>query len=199
MKWTDDGFKRIVDAAKRGRETQRKKFLEKYNNDPVYCLYCNEILPYAKRKNKFCNHTCAGFYNNKNNKHIIKEKFCLNCGFAITGKGKKFCSTKCDNEYTFKQREDVFNKRGILSIRTIKKILKRKHGHKCQTCKNDSWNNKPIPLEIEHKDGNSDNNMPENLELICPNCHAQTDTYKSKNKGKGRYYRRIRYSEGKSY
>ena len=61
------------------------------------------------------------------------------------------------------------------------------------------WNKKPIPLEVEHNDGNSDNNLMKNLSLICPNCHAQTPTYKGKNKGHGRYSRRLRYQEGKSY
>jgi 5-methylcytosine-specific restriction endonuclease McrA len=41
----------------------------------------------------------------------------------------------------------------------------------------------PIPLELEHKDGNCTNHNIENLELLCPNCHALTDTYRGKNKG----------------
>src|SRR6266540_5330922 len=39
----------------------------------------------------------------------------------------------------------------------------------------------------------------DNLRLICPNCHAQTETYKAKNMGRGRHYRRERYAKGKSY
>ena len=58
---------------------------------------------------------------------------------------------------------------------------------------------KKIVFELEHKDGNSENNQPENLCLICPNCHSQTDTYKNRNKGNGRFKRRQRYAEGKSY
>ena len=54
-------------------------------------------------------------------------------------------------------------------------------------------------MELEHKDGNSSNNSLDNVCLLCPNCHSQTDTYKNKNKGNGRHYRRLRYSEGKSY
>ena len=61
------------------------------------------------------------------------------------------------------------------------------------------WNNKKIVLELEHKDGNSENNDLVNLELLCPNCHSQTPTYKAKNKGKGRHSRRERYKDGKSY
>jgi 5-methylcytosine-specific restriction endonuclease McrA len=54
-------------------------------------------------------------------------------------------------------------------------------------------------LELEHKDGNSDNNIEDNLELLCPNCHSQSPTYKAKNVGNGRHYRRQLYAKGKSF
>jgi hypothetical protein len=44
----------------------------------------------------------------------------------------------------------------------------------------------PINLEIDHKDGDPYNNHHSNLRLICPNCHSQTNTFKNRNKGKGR-------------
>ncbi len=54
--------------------------------------------------------------------------------------------------------------------------------HKCEKCNNTEWNNLPIPLELDHIDGNSFNHKLENLRLLCPNCHAQTPTYRSKNR-----------------
>lgn len=54
--------------------------------------------------------------------------------------------------------------------------------HKCEECNLKEWNNKPIPIELEHIDGNGRNNLLENLKLLCPNCHAQTPTYRGKNK-----------------
>jgi hypothetical protein len=50
--------------------------------------------------------------------------------------------------------------------------------HKCYCCNNTLWNNKPISLELEHLDGNHYNNNLNNLTLLCPNCHAQTTTYR---------------------
>ena len=55
-------------------------------------------------------------------------------------------------------------------------------GHKCECCGLSEWNNKPIPLQLHHKDGDHYNNELDNLELLCPNCHAQTDSYCGKNK-----------------
>ncbi len=53
--------------------------------------------------------------------------------------------------------------------------------HACMKCGSTEWNGEPIPLELEHRDGDHSNNNFENLELLCPNCHAQTDTYRGKN------------------
>ena len=54
-------------------------------------------------------------------------------------------------------------------------------GHKCECCGLSEWNNKPITLEIHHKDGDHLNNVLDNLQLLCPNCHSQTDNWRGKN------------------
>lgn len=54
-------------------------------------------------------------------------------------------------------------------------------GHKCECCGLESWLNKPIPLEVHHIDGDRLNNELENLQLLCPNCHALTNNYRGKN------------------
>lgn len=53
---------------------------------------------------------------------------------------------------------------------------------KCERCGITEWMGKPVQFDLEHKDGNSSNHSYENLEILCPNCHSQTDTYKSKNR-----------------
>ena len=50
----------------------------------------------------------------------------------------------------------------------------------CSICGIESWNNIPIKLELDHIDGNRVNHEYSNLRLLCPNCHSQTDTYRSK-------------------
>jgi 5-methylcytosine-specific restriction endonuclease McrA len=53
----------------------------------------------------------------------------------------------------------------------------------CMRCKRTHWEGQPIPLELHHKDGDRHNNLLTNLEILCPNCHALTDTYRGKNIG----------------
>src|SRR4030042_2404116 len=78
---------------------------------------------------------------------------------------------------------------------TRKKRLIKERGYRCEVCSNKIWMNKPIPLELDHIDGNSEHNIKSNLRLICPNCHALTNNYKIKNIGNGRLKRRERYKK----
>lgn len=53
--------------------------------------------------------------------------------------------------------------------------------HQCEKCNRTTWNGQPIPLELHHVDGNRFNNEIENFQLLCPNCHALTDSYRGRN------------------
>lgn len=68
--------------------------------------------------------------------------------------------------------------------------LSETNGYSCSCCGISEWNGQHITLEVDHIDGQSANNNVNNLRLLCPNCHSQTDTYKAKNKGNGRTYRK---------
>lgn len=69
---------------------------------------------------------------------------------------------------------------GLTRGPSIKARLVKELGHVCQQCKQHTWNNAPIPLELEHIDGNNRNNKRENLTLLCCNCHAQTPTWRNR-------------------
>lgn len=58
---------------------------------------------------------------------------------------------------------------------------------KCELCGITSWQEKPISFHLDHINGRHDDNRIENLRILCPNCHSQTDTYSGKNQGKARY------------
>ena len=77
---------------------------------------------------------------------------------------------------------------------TVKDILLREKllDYKCKICGNiGEWNNKPLSLQLHHKDGHRTNNDISNLEFLCLNCHSQTDNYGYKNaerKEKEKYF-----------
>jgi hypothetical protein len=63
----------------------------------------------------------------------------------------------------------------------LKRHLIKQRGHQCENCKNSLWMEKPIPLEVDHIDGNRTNNDYSNLMLLCCNCHALTPTWRGRN------------------
>ncbi len=64
-----------------------------------------------------------------------------------------------------------------LKIRLFENGIKH---NKCEVCGIDKWNNKNISCELDHIDGNRTNHSLENLRILCPNCHSQTNTFRSK-------------------
>ena len=68
---------------------------------------------------------------------------------------------------------------------------------RCHTCNLEEWQGEPIPLELDHINGDGTDNTIGNTRIICPNCHAQTHNYKSKNKDNplGSEFRKQRYNK----
>lgn len=70
----------------------------------------------------------------------------------------------------------------------LKRILVNELGveEKCSCCGITEWNGVTIPLELDHIDGNTANNKPDNLRLLCPNCHSITPTWRGRNINSGK-------------
>lgn len=99
------------------------------------------------------------------------------------GKGK----TKNKSATAFKTQDILDGKHpGYKTHRLRERLLSENwKKHECENCKNSEWLGSPIPLELHHIDGNNSNNFLENLQLLCPNCHALTENYRGrKNKNK---------------
>ena len=68
-----------------------------------------------------------------------------------------------------------------LHIQTLRKILIWDVENCCELCNTSEWLGSAITLEVHHIDGNNKNNELSNLQILCPNCHSQTDNYRAKN------------------
>lgn len=177
---------------------------EQYETNPNYCKKCGEPIKfirtsYETRQKQFCNSQCANEYIGNEKK---EKRFCIVCESEIKTSAVKYCSSQCQQKntrekYIKRWKENLENGlKGDYQISNyIRNYLFEKYNNKCSQC---GWSEinpftGKIPLEVEHIDGNYQNNSEDNLTLLCPNCHSLTSTYKGANKGNGRQERNKYY------
>lgn len=130
---------------------------------------------------------------------------CVKCSKKLNTRHQiKFCSNQCQGDFKYQEYIASWKKgkddggRGIVARNLsghVRRYLNEKFNHRCSSC---GWNKKHsvtgvAPLEIDHIDGNAENNLEKNLRLLCPNCHALTPFFKNLNKGNGRKWRMDKY------
>jgi 5-methylcytosine-specific restriction endonuclease McrA len=116
---------------------------------------------------------------------------------------KLFCSPACRAEF----RDSAVMERWLSGTVTslnipnfVRRYLFKINDNKCSKC---GWSEVhpvtgTVPLTINHIDGDATNHSPNNLELICPNCHSLTPNYCGLNMGHGREQRRMKRIEKKA-
>lgn len=96
-----------------------------------------------------------------------------------------------------KERGDIVTRPQMMSIEELLASPDRNRQHivkrliaeglrerKCETCGLTEWMGQPISLQLHHVNGNGRDNSLGNLQLVCPNCHSQTDTWGGRNKNR---------------
>jgi ribosomal protein L37AE/L43A len=170
---------------------KKQERIEKYNKNPNVCKSCNNTIAYEKRTNVFCSHTCSASYHNAKRRSLV-EWNCEGCNKlhrTVPHRVHKFCSVICQRTKTKKETFERLKNGEISDRSVIRSVLIREFGHSCFNCSLSTWRDTPIPLEVDHIDGNAGNNNFTNLRLLCANCHGITDTWKGRNRGNGRQSR----------
>ena len=124
-------------------------------------------------------------YSVSRKKATSKSFECLNCGKDSNwshSTNNKFCSNNCNGEYKHRQTIKKIEDGETLGFQAMRKYLLETKGC-CEECGiTDTYNGKPITLQCDHIDGDNDNHSLDNLRLLCPNCHSQTETWCGRNK-----------------
>ena len=197
-----------IEAASKANTKRYDAYLE---NTPK-CAECESDIPYDSKgefkRKKFCSRSCSATYTNKTHpKRIISENKLKKKTLIAEKKQQRIDANRTPRpkpivNYVSKtlspqQASDIIQRRtqayvtqfleGKLKYRLrIRIALIALYGYRCSCCSTSEWEGEPVPLHVDHKNGDASDNSPENLRLLCPNCHAQTPTHKAKNKGKGR-------------
>lgn len=190
------GYLKSVKAMEENRKERKRLAQEKYSKNIKKCKECHSNISYEKRENAFCGSRCSAVWNNRHGytgkRTGRTSKKCKACGGIpkrySRGRYGSFCLS-CMAKGLHRQKALLLS--DAKTDATRRRILLRDRGHKCQKCTRKEWEGAPIPIELHHIDGNSDNNTPDNLMLICLNCHGQTPNYRNTNGGNGLSTRNI--------
>jgi hypothetical protein len=151
---------------------------------------CGKSIFSKSCKAKYCSTTCA-----QSRYKASRRLPCANgCGKIVASSVKKYCSITCQHDYQFKIRSlqlEAGQYKAVAPNKLIRRYLVSKFGEQCSQC---GWEKRHaltgrVPVEVEHIDGNWENNLLSNLTLLCPNCHSLTNTFRGLNRGKGRPHR----------
>ena len=148
-------------------ETLKKEDLQKIINE---CSSISEVLKKIGLKPSGSNHTSLSKYLEENN---FDTKTLV--GRSIY-RGQKHLNSKTLFEWLTENGTEDSNK---IKLKLFNSGIKQE---KCEVCGITEWMGKKLTFELHHINGDNRDNRIENLQLLCPNCHAQTDNYRGRKK-----------------
>lgn len=155
----------------------------------MMCLFCDASLPLEDSRRKFCNRSCAASYNNIKRGAGFKKsqnRKCTMCPAILKYYQNGYCSMVCFNEFRRSRRSERAKEGTLNDPTSLRSHLLHTRSHICVICDGTEWMGVPIPLTVDHINGNPSDDRDENLRLICPNCDRLLPTFGSRNKGFGR-------------
>ena len=110
----------------------------------------------------------------------------LRLGVFNTNQSGKGISKPINDERKYVLKDILSGKHSQYATGKLKKrlIAEGLKYNTCEECGISDWNGQELVMHLDHKDGNRYNHSLENLRMLCPNCHSQTDTYCGRNKTK---------------
>ena len=145
-------------------------------NDKICEYGCNQPATHQFKNKKWC---CQS--NHSKCPSIKKNKFIDRKGYDYNLLPQEVKDRMNWNKGNYSSTQFIYNGTG-----NHKAALIQERGHQCEDCQHTEWKDKPIPLELEHTDGDNKNNTRENLKLLCCNCHALTPTWRGRNINSGK-------------
>lgn len=157
------------------------------------CSYgCNQQAKYINKSNKYMCAKSANSCPANRAKNSINLKKAYDDGIRKSGKDNYENLTVEQKNRMNHNKDKRFADFSYNGKGDHKNALLLERGHKCEICNLTEWLGKPITIELEHSDGDRNNNNKDNLKLLCPNCHSQTKTWRrAKTKG----FQKRKYSD----
>jgi 5-methylcytosine-specific restriction endonuclease McrA len=144
---------------------------------------------------KFCSRSCANSRVRTKEVRLKISKGVKRTGATrppLTGESLERWKLSIKKAYEKKYISKSFDELSVWQRR--RRVIEEQNGC-CADCGLAEWKSLPINLEVDHKDGNTDNNSRENLWALCPNCHSTTETWRGRNKPSFNGYNRVSDSE----